>query len=279
MEPGATHIKVPVAAVVVAAWRAVFGRLGMVLELGWLALLLMLAALLLPVLTLRYLAPADFAAANGPGLVAGEAILDAAVALFALNAFAVRWHRLMLTGSGRTMPPRLFAGAWLRFILYSLAFYAAGIGFAAAVWYSGIAAPDATGTLAASANAAAAAAAAALLLAMARAALLFPAAALGMPLALGAAWRAMRGNTWRLLLASVAAALPIVLATGVFLSQLLAAAHLDAADALSGDPPLGFVLLSGVMEVVLRLILMALGASILSDFYRRILWQRKESAS
>jgi hypothetical protein len=279
MEPGATHIKVPVAAVVVAAWRAVFGRLGMVLELGWLALLLMLAALLLPVLALRYLAPADFAAANGPGLAVGEAILDAAVALFALNAFAVRWQRLMLTGSGRTMPPRLFAGAWLRFILYSLAFYAAGIGFAAAVWYSGIAAPDATGTLAASANAAAAAVAAALLLAMARASLLFPAAALGVPLALGAAWRAMRGNTWRLLLASVAAALPIVLATGVLLGQLLAAVHLDAADALSGDPPLGFVLLSGVMEVVLRLILMALGASILSDFYRRILWQRKESAS
>jgi hypothetical protein len=278
MEPGATHIKVPVAAVVVAAWRAVFGRLGMVLELGWLALLVMLAALLLPVLALRYAVPADFVAANGAALAAGEAILDAGVALVALNAFAVRWHRLMLTGSGRTMPPRLFAGAWLRFILYSLAFYAAGIAFAAAVWYSGIAAPDATGTIAASANAAAAAAAAALLLAMARASLLFPAAALGMPLALGAAWRAMRGNIWRLLLASVAAALPIVLATGVLLGQLLTAVHLDAADALGGDPPLGFVLLSGVMEVVLRLVLMALGASILSDFYRRIVWQRKESA-
>jgi len=278
MEPGATHIKVPVAAVVVAAWRAVFGRLGMVLELGWLALLVMLAALLLPVLALRYTVPADFVAANGPALAAGEAILDAGVALVALNAFAVRWHRLMLTGSGRIMPPRLFAGAWLRFILYSLAFYAAGIAFAAAVWYSGIAAPDATGTIAASASAAAAAAAAALLLAMARASLLFPAAALGMPLALGAAWRAMRGNIWRLLLASVAAALPIVLATGVLLGQLLTAVHLDAADALGGDPPLGFVLLSGVMEVVLRLVLMALGASILSDFYRRIVWQRKESA-
>ncbi len=279
MEPGASPIKVPVAAVVVAAWRAVFGRLGMVLELGWLPLLLMLATLLLPALALRYLVPAALVTADGPGLAAGEMILDAAVALLALNAFAVRWHRLTLTGSGRTMPPRLFAGAWLRFILYSLAFYAAGIGFAAVVWSSGIVAPDATGALAASANAAAAAAAAALVLAMARVSLLFPAAALGVPLDFGAAWRAMRGNTWRLLLASVAAALPIMLAVNLLLSQLLAAAHLGPADALTSDPPLGFVLLAGVMEAVLRLVVMALGASILSDFYRRIVWQRKESAS
>jgi hypothetical protein len=277
MEPGTTHIKVPVGAVVVAAWRAVFGRLGLVLELGWLPLLLILAALLLPALALRYLAPPDLTAGADPSAV--EMVLVEVVALLTLSAFAVRWYRLMLTGSGRTLPPRLFAGAWLRFILYSLAFYAVGIGFAAAAWSSGIITPDATSALAASANAAAAAAAAALLLAMARVSLVFPAAALGAPLAFGAAWRAMRGNTWRLLLANVAAALPIMLAANILLTQLLGAANLSPANALTGDPPLGFVLVAGVMEAVLRLVLMALGASILADFYRRILWQRKESAS
>lgn len=276
MEVGATRIKVPVAAAVVAAWRAVLGRPGLVLELGWLSLLLLLAAFLLPQLALRYLAPTGGAAAPPQGLVPAEAILSEVVSLLALSAFAVRWYRQMLIGSGRVVP-RLFAAAWLRFILYSLAFYAAGIGFAAAVWYSGIAQPDAPPALAGGGNIAAAVVAAALLLGMARISLLFPAAAFGAPLALGAAWRAMRGNAWRLLLVSVAAALPVMCAEFVVIGPLLAAAHIGANDVVAPDPPLGFVLLSGVIEAVMRLVVTALGASVLSDFYRRIVLQRKEA--
>ncbi|HZB93704.1 MAG TPA: hypothetical protein VE397_19805 [Stellaceae bacterium] len=276
MEAGATRIKVPVAAAVAAAWRAVLGRPGLVLELGWLSLLLLMAALLLPELALRYLAPTGLGAMPRGGFVPAESIFAEAVSLLALSAFAVRWYRQMLTGSGR-LAPRLFAGAWLRFILYSLAFYAAGIGFAAAVWYSGIAEPDAPAALAGGGNVAAAAVAAALLLGMARVSLLFPAAALGAPLALGAAWRAMRGNAWRLLLVSVAAALPVMLAEVVLIGPLLAAAHLGPNEVVAPDPPLGFVLLSGVIEAVIRLLLTALGASVLSDFYRRIVLQRKEA--
>lgn len=275
MNAGATRIKVPVTAAVVIAWRAVFGRFGLVLELGWLPLLVMLGALLLPGLAIRYLAPAGQLPTGG-ALDDAAAVFDAGVALLALNAFAVRWHRLMLLGELSPPPQRVFARAWLRFIGYSVAVYAAGLGFFALVWYAGLARPAGTDQIAAIKSAAVAALGVALSLGVARFSLVFPAAAFGAPVAPGTAWRAMRGNAWRLLLASLVGTLPIMLATGILLDQLLAVAHLGPAELIDKRPPLGLILLTGVIEALLRLVLMALSASILAEFYRRLVLQRGE---
>src|SRR5690348_9011259 len=109
----AARDKVPVATVVVAAWRSVFARPGLVLEFGWLPLIAMLAALVLPSLVLRYaLAPA-VAQSWASDIDLAGVILDGTVALIALNAFALRWHRLMLTGDLHRWPLRPFLRAWV----------------------------------------------------------------------------------------------------------------------------------------------------------------------
>jgi hypothetical protein len=275
MEVGAARGKVPVATVVVAAWRSVFARPGLVLEFGWLPLLAMLAALLLPPLALRYgLAPAA-AHASAPDINVAGVILDGTVSLIALNAFALRWHRLMLTGDLHPWPFRPFLRAWLRFMLYTLAIFVIGKGAILAAWYAGVIAPN--GGANPAEGLVAGIVVLALLLGVTRLSLVLPATSLGDPLGLVAAWRAMRGNTWRLLLANVVSALPVVLLTGLVLGQLLAAAHLGAGEVVAPDPPIGLVLLTSVIEVVLRLVLVALGASILSGFYRRVILQRRES--
>jgi hypothetical protein len=276
MDAGAARAKVPVATVVVAAWRAVFARPGLVLEFGWLPLLAMLAALLLPPLALRYALAANLARSLAPDINVAGVILDGTVTLIALNTFALRWHRLMLTGDLHPWPLRPFLRAWLRFMLYTLAIVVIGWAAILAAWYAGVITPDGSAA-AAGGSLAAGIVALALLLGVTRLSLVLPAAALGDPLGLGAAWRAMRGNTWRLLLANVVSALPVVLATGLILGQLLAAAHLAAGEVVAPDPPIGLVLLTSVIEVVLRVVLVALGASILSGFYRRVVLQRKES--
>lgn len=275
MNVGAARDKVPVATVVVAAWRSVFARPGLVLEFGWLALIAMLAALLLPSLVLRYaLAPAVARSWASDIDVAGV-ILDGTVALIALNAFALRWHRLMLTGDLHRWPLRPFLRAWIRFMLYTLAIFAIGKAAIMAAWYAGVVTPQ--GATNPVGSLVAAVAALALLLGVTRFSLVLPAIALGDPVGLGAAWRAMRGNTWRLLLANVASALPVMIVSSLILLELLAATHVAAGDIEAPDPPIGLLLLSSVIEVVLRLVLVALGASILSGFYRRVVLQRKES--
>ncbi len=47
-------------------------------------------------------------------------------------------------------------------------------------------------------------------LGMVRLSLLFPAAAYGRKLGLGAAWRAMRGNTWRVVACGLLAGVPLI---------------------------------------------------------------------
>jgi hypothetical protein len=271
MDAGATRIRVPIAAAVTLAWRSVLLRPGTVLDVGWLPLLAMLAALLVPDLVGRYLLP-------GRGWVAGDAgaLLDAVTGLLALNAFAVRWHWLRLTGDVRSLPRRLFLRAWLRFILYTVAMGAVGVVFFAVLWYAGLAQPQADDAATAIAAAIAGSGAVALSLAVARVSLLFPAAAFGEPLGLAAGWRAMGGNSWRLFLSSFMAVLPFLLVLEILLGQLLLALHLGPDVALAQKPPLGFVLLNGVVESVSRLVLTAMSASILSEFYRRIVLQRRE---
>jgi hypothetical protein len=266
------QVKVPVGPVVLAAWRAVFGRLGAVLELGWLPLLAMLAALLLPGLATRYLGTGESVSATTVMLDPGD-LVDAAIAILCLNAFAVRWHQLMLFGGPLAVPRRQFGRAWARFTLYSLIAYGLFVGLILLIglgWRLPFGYDGSDVSYLVEANVAAALTLA-ISLAITRLSLLLPAAARSDRLGLADAWRAMRGNTWRLLAASVLAVAPVVLLTSILFGRLLAAAHIGSLEALTQDPPLGVFLLNAVLEVVLRLLLVALGASILSDFYRRLM--------
>jgi hypothetical protein len=260
-------VRVPVADVVFAAFRSVFGRLGLVLELGWLPLLIILAALLLPDLAGRYLVAGGPASASTDFDI-GDLIQETVVAL-CLSAFALRWYRLVLLADPRALPRRIFAGVWVRFMAYTVS-VGVLVGALTAAMVLAIPAADDSGAVAVATRTLVGVAATAVSLGIARMSLLFPAAAYGAPLGLGAAWRAMRGNSWRLVGANVMAVMPIVLFVNLLVS-LLAGAHLLSPDELADNPPLGLILLDGVVIAVLSLIMAALGASILSEFYRRIM--------
>src|SRR5579872_3540642 len=107
------RIKVPVGEVAIAAYQTVFGRLGLVLDLGWLPLLLLLAARLGPGLLAGYFLPCGLGDRDGIGITD---IVEAVAGLLCLNAFAVRWHQIMLLPRSQAVPRRLFVGAWLRFL-------------------------------------------------------------------------------------------------------------------------------------------------------------------
>jgi hypothetical protein len=267
------RVKVPVGAVAAEAYRAVFGRLGLLLELGWLPLLALLAAALLPGLLDGRIAPAALPSANDwlPELV------DGIVAVLALNAFAVRWHRAMLFPPAHTIPRRVFLRAWARFLLYTLILYLAAAGLVAGVLVSGTSSGALAGTrLPADAatgvvTAVAVALGVALWLATARCALLFPAAAAERPFGWAEAWRLMRGNTWRLIGCSLLVGVPFATALVLLLSGVLTAAHVDPDVPLADQAALGLFLLGGVVDTLAKFFAVALGASVLSGFYRRIL--------
>ena len=258
------RVKVPVMTVVIEAYRQVFGQLGLLLETAWLPLLVLLAASILPDLFL----PGRSLVAGAPLSFTLSDAIEAVVAIFCLNAFAVRWHQIVLYGGPRAIPAGLFRRAFARFLLYTIALYLASLVLIGAI----------VGASAAGANAndvfailliAAGLASALLWLATARLALLFPAAAYGDALGWGAAWRLMRGNSWRLIACGVLGCAPFVLTVAVVMIAILSAAD-RGVDMARLPPSLGFLLLRGVIDTVTNFVVVALGASILSRFYRRI---------
>ncbi|HEX6840193.1 MAG TPA: hypothetical protein VF113_01650 [Stellaceae bacterium] len=258
-------VKVPIGEVVAIAYRLVFGRLGRVLELGWLPLLVMLAAELSPdVIELLRPLPADTGlavrAVNGAGIVA---------ALLCVNAFAVRWYQMLLqVASGAAPPRRVFLVAWARFILYTVVFSLPAVGAAISFAMTGgspATADDASRLIAA----AIALPSLVLALAVLRLSLVWPAAAQGFPMRWGAAWRAIRGNTWRLVAVMLVVYVPIVVTAGAALAIILAAAHIEIDQAMA-NPTLGVVLLRDVLDTVVNFIVVALGATVFVEFYRRL---------
>lgn len=256
--------RVPVGDTVAEAYRGVFGRPGLLLELAWLPLLVMLAAALLP----------DFVGLNLPVIALsplGESaglpvrdLVEALVAVLALNAFAVRWHHAVLFANAGGVPPGLFLRAWGRFLLYMLGLYlasAAPVALAvagAALAGVGLALPGLVLIPAAVS-----------LLAF-RWSLLLPAAAYGRPLGLGEAWRQMRGNTWRLVACSLAAGGTVVMGAVLIFAAILSAAHIGLTDPLPEPVPPGLLILRALVDTIADFILVALGASILAAFYRRL---------
>jgi hypothetical protein len=271
MDQAAPPQKVAIGAIVRFAYRNVFGRIGVISELGWIMLLILLAASILPALLLPGTTRSD------PLRLDPSDYAQEGVTLLALSAFAVRWHQLILLGDPRRLPRALFFRAWLRFLIYGCVLYAV-LGAILVVTLLSME------PLIASMTAKALVALAALtlcwltLLVAARSALLFPAAACGKPLGLGSAWRLMGGNSWRLVWASILTAAPLKAATFAVITILVAAIMPEGSEH-PVTPPLGFVILIGVIETVSDMLLAALGASVLSGFYRELVAWRADSAA
>jgi hypothetical protein len=259
MIDGGVRIRVPVAEVAGEASRAVFLRVGLLLEVGWLPLLILLAASILPQLGLVYLAPKPT-----PGALAVlPDVIATAVAVLCLCAFAVRWAQIAAPGADAVSGIPFWL-VWWRFIIVTLP-----LTLSSAV---DLILSPATEPTAASIAAMPPSAHAVLVLTiivvdilpwllMARVALLLPAAARGQTLGLAVGWRLMQGNSWRLVGAVCLACLPLVM-----LSQLTLSGLGSSAD----DPVLGAILLRGLIETLENVILTALAISIASGFYRRI---------
>jgi hypothetical protein len=259
----AAQVKVRVGEVATIAYAAVFGRLGLALELGWLPLLIMLATELVPgVIESLTPAPADAAA---PSFSITD-VVQIVAGLLCLNAFAVRWYHALLFSNGRTLSRRLFVGAWARFIGYTLLFSLLTAGPTVAILVSGApSAPDDPTRIVAGALAVLNIA---ISLGVLRLSLIWPAAAQGTPMGWREAWRQMRGNTWRLLAAGLVVYTPIFVTVLFVLGIILVAARVEP-EQLS-HPTLGLVLLEGVVDNVLPFIFVALGAAVLVEFHRRI---------
>lgn len=263
MAETSTRVTVPIAEVAVEAYRSVFGRLGLLFDLAWLPLIIMLAATLLPGYLHFYLGWAALPSwKTGPVELRTEDIIAAIVSLVCLSAFAVRWHQAMLFTGERHPPVAIFFSAWLRFLLYTLILYLVSATLVALLSVAeAISAPAYLAPVAALATMI-------LWVGVLRCSLLFPAAAYGKPLGLGTAWRAMRGNSWRFLGCEFLACVPLTMVVVLVLSAIVKALHLDE-DGV--HVPMGFFILRGLIGTGTDVIVVALGASVLASFYRRIM--------
>jgi hypothetical protein len=250
-----SSVKVPVADVTVAAYGAVFRRLGAVLELGWLPLLILLAVSIIPAVL-----PPGFGAKNVT-LRELPDFLDLIAGAFCLNAFGVRWYQAQLLGDAGD---RRWLGPWVRFLLYTFALYLALGLILTAVLFVSTAASKRGAPFEAGVGLLDLAVAGGMLLAMARLALLFPAAAVGRPIGIGGSWRATRGSGWRIVLCWICATAPLLLAVQI----VLGAAFADFA--VGAQPPMGLYILRGLVGTVADFLIAALGAAVLSETYRRL---------
>lgn len=257
-----TRVIVPVAEAALDAYRSVFTRLGLLFEVAWLPFLILLAATLLPDYLDTYL---DWRVlphwwGDAVGLRVSD-LIEAIAALLCLNAFGVRWHQVMLFSGERQPPTPLFFGAWARFLAYTLLLYLLSSALLASLFVADrLGAPSYFASIAGLFGVL-------LWVAMVRCSLLFPAAAFGKPLGFAAAWRAIRGNSWRLLGCGLVACLPLMLIVLFILSAVVTALHLDQ---FAGHVPLGFFILRGLIGTCTDMLIVALGASVLATFYRRI---------
>jgi hypothetical protein len=263
MPDAGARIKVPVAEIMVEAYRGVFGGLGAVLDVAWLPLLLVLAATLLPGYVRIYSAALALPAWAGDRFgLTFENLIEAIVALLALNAFAVRWYQSLLYRNGPRVPPGIFLGAWLRFLLYTLLLYLiATLLLVAMLLANSEGAPAYLAPLAGMAMFV-------MWLAPLRCSLLFPAAATGQPLTLAAAWRAMGGNTWRLFAAVMLVTLPTVFVAAMLINGIFNGLNIDASS--DAPPPVGFFILRGVLGTCADFLVVALSAAVVAGFYRRV---------
>jgi len=265
-------LKVPIAATIVAAYHSVFGRLGLFLELAWLPLLFLLAISLIPAAL-----PADFAG-DDDRLKALPGLVELLTGGLCLNAFAVRWHQVALYGGKAFLAGKAWLGPWGRFVAYTVAIYAAIGGVAVVLLLVTSSATDEEVSAATIVMPAIALAVSLpIWLGITRLSLVFPAAAAERPLRLGAAWRAMRGNTWRLVVAFFLACAPVALAALLAMAGAFAALGYAVGSAALESPPLGLYILRGLADTVANFLIVALGASVLVEFYKQLVLAPLES--
>lgn len=251
-------VKVPVPDVTVGAYRVVFSRLGNVLELGWLPLLILLGVSILPAVL-----PVDFGGDNA-ALRALPDLLNLVAGALCLNAFGVRWYQAQLFGDANYRP---WLKPWSRFLLYTFVLYAALGILLAGILLAGSIVGDRSVSLEIAAVAVDLTVVAALLLAMARLSLLYPAAAADQPIDIGGAWRATRGNGWRIVLCWLFATAPLLLGVQIAMGAVFAGFGIGGTTAA----PVGLFILRGLIGTVADFLIAALGAVVLSDVYRRLM--------
>lgn len=251
-------VKVPIPDVTVGAYRVVFGRLGDVLDLGWLPLLILLGVSIVPAAL-----PADFGG-NNAALRGLPDLLNLVAGALCLNAFGVRWYQVQLFGSAGRRP---WLRPWSRFLLYTFALYAALGVVLAAIWIAGLSVGDRGVGIEIGLVALELAVVAALLLAMARLSLLFPAAAAERRVGIGGAWRATRGNGWRIVLCWLFATAPLLLGVQIAMGAVFSGFGIGATTA----EPMGLYILRGLIGTVADFLIAALGAVVLSDVYHRLI--------
>ena len=174
------------------AYRTVFDHIQLVVEMALLPYLIVLAVELVSLL---------FTHGGTVGRIAAALIHAAGLLLFGA-VFIVRWHRFVLLGEtvgGELLPP-----GWREFVIAGVKVGLAVI--AGWVVLVGIALlPPAFITVPLTA-----AGGVALTLGALRVSLIFPAAAIGQPVTLRAAWEWVAGNFWRLFASAFACYFPFV---------------------------------------------------------------------
>jgi hypothetical protein len=276
MDPG--PVKVPVLATLGEACHLVFGRVGLFISLAVFPAIAVLALRLT-------IAPLPHAA--GTPVPSGSPwwlqLLVGVASVLIYNVFLVRWHQVALFGKPGSYNSTLFLGGYRRFIAYTLATYSVAlavvIGFgASSLVVAGYSAAGGSRTGSFGTLALVAAVSLAILLVwMMRCALVFPSAAFGQPLGFAEAWRRMRGNAWRFVGASMLVALVMFVVTFVpafFIGIANGVGKVMAAHSTHAPPSMTFsmsiLVARQIVDVMATFIAMALGASTLSAFYRRI---------
>jgi hypothetical protein len=235
--PRRTH-QIDVVDQVGRAYRAVFDRLQLVVEMALLPFLIVLATVLIALLM-----PGG---AFG-GVLAG--LIHAIGFLLFCAVFIVRWHRFVLLGE--TVSDGLIPPGWKEFVIAGIKLGAIVLtGWIALVLVAAL--PPQLLTIPLSGVGFVA-----LVLMALRVSLIFPAAAIGRPIGFQTAWEWIEGNFWRLFACSFAAYFPFAIV------QML----------ISGLSRM-FPSLLGIVFEALRLVVAFIGAAViaalLSHLYRDI---------
>jgi len=276
-------VKVPVMATIREACGQVFGRFGFFISLALMPALAVLV-LRLAIAAKSFAAAPDLAGGHHPvGVPWWLSLLVSVVSVLIYNIFLVRWHQTVLYGAPRDYNSPTFLQSYRRFVLYSLITYGVILALLIGVGASSLVAAgfSAFGLSRAGLGGLAIGAGIGLIgvsVWLLRCALIFPSAAYGQPLGFGEAWHRMRGNAWRFLGASLLVAL--ILFGVTFVPSFVIGVVDGFAKALtkhSGGPSPSFLMVTMVVrlfiDVAAAFIGMALGASTLSIFYRRIVLQ------
>jgi hypothetical protein len=272
--PISTPIRVPVWQVAKESYRSVFGQPIVFIKLAWFpALLIFLIAgtffyfffkkapELLSILGTEGTSQEISRALRWFDL---QSLFGAIVLIALVDVFAVRWHRYRLLGETTGGMAEMFNREWRRFTAYALLISSPSL--ASLLWhivvefFPGIDQPF-NGVIGGILEATLSLLRTGFFVCAFGCSLIFPAAAYGQPITWHQAWRYLRGNFWRLAgCCLVAGILTFLTCLPVMLLLMVPTPAVGA---------LGEFAMTGILTVF-ELIFVALLASILSNFYRRI---------